>query len=310
MSEFFMYDGDPDKIKYYRKAVDMFYSFYASYFDSGLVERHQIPFEDANIPVMVTKAQTEHKSSILLHGGNDSYYEELFFAMLYFAQQGYDVYLFEGPGQGGMLREQHKCFDYRWENPVKAVLDYFQLSDVTIIGASLGVMLAPRAAAFDKRIRRVVGWSIFPNYLEISLGFLPKFLRKMVRLMLALHLRTIINGIVRKRMRQDQTVHWGLSHGIHAYGVSDPYEALKTMDRFQVLDIGHLLEQDILVLGARQDHFIDWKLYPMELDCFHNARSLTFRLLTNEQSAGNHCNMGNTKLVLDIMSDWIAQVSL
>ena len=33
MSEFFMYDGDPDKKKYYLKATVLFYQYYADYFE-------------------------------------------------------------------------------------------------------------------------------------------------------------------------------------------------------------------------------------------------------------------------------------
>lgn len=72
------------------------------------------------------------------------------------AENGFEVYLFEGPGQGGVMRLQGKHFTHEWEKPVKAILDYFHLEDVTIIGASLGGMLAPRAAAFEKRISRVI----------------------------------------------------------------------------------------------------------------------------------------------------------
>lgn len=33
MSEFFMYDGDPDKRKYYEMATKLFYEYYADFFD-------------------------------------------------------------------------------------------------------------------------------------------------------------------------------------------------------------------------------------------------------------------------------------
>lgn len=33
MSEFFMYDGDPDKKKYYLKSTVLFYQYYADYFE-------------------------------------------------------------------------------------------------------------------------------------------------------------------------------------------------------------------------------------------------------------------------------------
>lgn len=39
MSEFFMYDGDPDKKKYYKKGTELFYDYYKEWFESGRVER-------------------------------------------------------------------------------------------------------------------------------------------------------------------------------------------------------------------------------------------------------------------------------
>ena len=36
-----------------------------------------------------------------------------------------------------------------------------------------------------------------------------------------------------------------------------------------------------------------------------NVHSLTFRLFTEAESASNHCNCGNTRLVLDYFMQWI-----
>ena len=153
MSEFFMYDGDPDKKAYYVKATEMFYDYYQSVFDSGEVVRYEVPYEDIVLPVMMAKAKGEEKDVILLHGGNDNYFEEFFIPMLYLAEHGFTTYLFEGPGQGGVMRVQGKHFTHEWERPVKAVLDYFHLDDVTIIGASLGGMLAPVRRLLRKGLR-------------------------------------------------------------------------------------------------------------------------------------------------------------
>jgi len=99
MFEFFMYDGEEGKKTTYQRASDLFYQYYKEYFESGMVERLKVPFKNGYLPVMHAKARGETKDRILLHGGNDSYYEELFFPMLYLAKQGFEVYLFEGPGQ-------------------------------------------------------------------------------------------------------------------------------------------------------------------------------------------------------------------
>lgn len=207
MSEFFMYDGDPDKKKYYLKATDMFYDFYKDYFDSGRVERVNVPYEDINLPVMICKTKGEEKDIILLHGGNDSYFEEFFFPMLYLSDQGFTVYLFEGPGQGGVMRVQGKHFTHEWEKPVKTILDFFKLSDVTICGASLGGMLAPRAAAFEKRIGRVIAWSIFPNFQDVLLSAADKGdgkTKKKAKWLINHGFRGIVNFVFNRKAKNDE----------------------------------------------------------------------------------------------------------
>lgn len=65
------------------------------------------------LPVMSAKAIGTGRGKILLHGGNDSYIEEFFDALCYLQDRGFDVYLFEGPGQGGCLREKNMRQNHR-----------------------------------------------------------------------------------------------------------------------------------------------------------------------------------------------------
>jgi len=307
MSEFFMYDGDPDKKKYYELATSMFYDFYSDYFTQK-VQRFEVAYEDVKLPVMHVDAEGEKKDTILLHGGNDSYFEEFFFPMLYLAENGFEVYLFEGPGQGGVMRSQGKHFTYEWEKPVKAVLDYFNLNDVTIIGASLGGMLAPRAAAFDKRITRVIAWSIFPNFLDIllssSVGYNTR-LMKIAKWLVNHKCRFIVNKIFNKKAKNDEMTRWGLEHGKYAYQAKDAFDYANSMKNYQVMNIAHLITQDILVVGANRDHFIPWEMCAEELPALKNAKSVTFRLFTDKEDACNHCNCGNVKLTFDTFMNWI-----
>lgn len=309
MSEFFMYDGDSDKLAYYQKATGLFYDYYAEYFDSGLVERLAAPYEDVQLPILHTRPEGARKDVILLHGGNDSYFEEFFFPMLYLAGRGFEVYLFEGPGQGGVVREQGKKFTFQWERPVKAVLDAIGEEDVTIMGASLGGMLAPRAAAFDRRIKRVVGWSVFPNFLDVALeGEIPTSMRGLVRFLLRHRIRGPINALMKRKMAAEPTVDWAIRHGMYAYDAADPFGYIQKLDDYKMTDIGPRLTQDVLVIGADQDHFIPQGLYKAELDALPNVKSLTYRLFTSREDGGGHCNVGNPKLVLDTVADWIEAV--
>lgn len=305
MSEFFMFDGDPDKQRFYRKATDMFYEWTAPYFKSGAVQRLEAPYEDVKLPILYAEAIGTRKGVILLHGGNDSYLEEFFFPMLYLAQNGYAVYLFEGPGQGGVVRVQGKKFTHEWERPVKAVLDTIGERNVTIMGASLGGMLAPRAAAFDHRIRRVVGWSVFSNFLDVPLSNLPTQFRKMIRWMIRHNLRAPINHILNRKMKKDPIVDWAIHHGMYAYDAATPFDWVKKLDDYKMTDIGPKLTQDMLIIAANRDHFIPIGLLHDEIDALPNLKSLTVRILTEHEEAGGHCNVGNPKLTLDTVINWL-----
>ncbi len=309
MSEFFMFEEDPDKIKYYRKSRELFYAYYERYFSDNTVKKFVVPFEGVQLPVLYAAAQNKKKGTILFHGGNDSYFEELFFPMLYFSENGYDVYLFEGPGQGGVLREQGKKFTFEWEKPVTSILDYFNLDNVIIIGVSLGGMLAPRAAAFEKRIKHIAAWSVFPNFLHIALKALPAPARTVFALLLKLKLKAIINYIARIKMKHEVFMQWVFEHGMYAYDAETPYDYLKKLNSFQILDVAEKIDQDILILHGRNDHFIDWHFYTEEINSLENARSITFRLFTDKEQASNHCQCGNTELVLRTIIKWLETIS-
>ena len=303
MSEFFMYDGDPDK-----KAL--FYQYYADYFEgeNPRIEKLEVPYETVKLPVMHVVPNGRSKGTILLHGGNDSYFEEFLFTVLYLQEQGYEVYMFEGPGQGGVMRLQGMHFTHEWEKPVKAVLDAFDLDNVTIIGISLGGYLAPRAAAFDKRITKVVAWSVFPCFQDVIVGMQKPAIQKIFYLFMKLHARSLINFVFEKKAKKEPVIDWGLKHGCYAYEAKDAYGYAKKLKLYDLEPVADKITQDMLIIGANQDHFIDYRLIGREINMLKNVKSLTFRLFTDKENAQNHCNVGNGKIVLDTICNWIQSI--
>ncbi|MBQ4465305.1 MAG: hypothetical protein II916_05015, partial [Oscillospiraceae bacterium] len=69
------------------------------------------------------------------------------------------------------------------------------------------------------------------------------------------------------------------------------------------------LTQDVLILGASADQFIDYHKVSQEIDAMVNVRSLTFRLFTEQEAAANHCQVGNAKLALDTIMQWITETN-
>jgi alpha-beta hydrolase superfamily lysophospholipase len=77
-------------------------------------------------------------------------------------QRGYNVLVFEGPGQGQALYTQRLYLRPDFERVLSPVLDWLlarrevDTSRVVLIGRSFGGYLAPRAAAFDTRLAALV----------------------------------------------------------------------------------------------------------------------------------------------------------
>ena len=97
-----------------------------------------------------------------MHSGFDGTAEELYYNRAVFAiKRGYHCLLFEGPGQGGVIRELNIPFRPNWETVVTPVVDFalkrkeVDPDAIALMGISFGGYLAPRAVAFEHRIRLV-----------------------------------------------------------------------------------------------------------------------------------------------------------
>lgn len=123
-----------------------------------------------------------------------------------------------------------------------------------------------------------------------------------------LRARPIINLVFGKKAKKEPVIDWGLKHGMYAYEAKDAYGYAEKLKRYDLEPIADQITQDMLIIGANEDHFIDYRLIGREINMLKNVRSLTFRLFTDKEDAQNHCNVGNGKIVLDAICDWIEQI--
>ena len=86
------------------------------------MERSSIPFQNGSLPALRFSPENR-KGIIIIHGGLDSFMEEFFSVACYIVNAGYEVILFEGPGQGVALRKSNLHMTHEWEKPTSAALD-------------------------------------------------------------------------------------------------------------------------------------------------------------------------------------------
>lgn len=301
-AEFFTLPSDPDKEKLYDKFINIFYN---AAFKDEPIERFSVPYESSFLPAIRIKSQkSEIIGTIVIHGGFDSFIEEFYSMASYFADLGYNVIMFEGPGQGAALKKQKLPLNYKWEKSAKAILDYFELDDVTWLGISMGGWLCFRAAAFEPRIKRVIALSVAFDYMQIP----NLFIQLVARFFLLFP--KFLNYVSMLQMKGDYQERWGVNNLMYITKKKTPYDASQVLLQFNEKNIhSEKVKQDVLILSGAEDHFIPLKMHYKQIDALINASSIEGRVFTREDQAQNHCQIGNIGLALDVMSRWISEKS-
>ncbi|MBD0382865.1 alpha/beta hydrolase family protein [Paenibacillus sedimenti] len=297
-AEFFALPSDPDKKRIYGRFLEIFYD---KAYPNHVFERGRVPYEGGYLPTLYVPSRTNQRlGTVVIHGGFDSFVEELYSWADTLARRGYDVVLFEGPGQGGALKNYGLPLTHEWEKPVKAVLDHYQLDNVTLLGVSMGGWLCFRAAAFETRIKRVIASSVAFDYLQIPPAPVAWFAKVLLKL------PNTMNKLAYLKARARMQERWGIYNLMYITKKDTPIEASKVMLQLNEENLhSNKVTQDVLILTGAKDHFIPLKIHHKQIAALIHAKSVTGRIIRKEEQGHNHCQVGNMGLALKLMADWL-----
>ncbi len=307
-AEFNMDPKDPDKADAYRRQAKLHRVAYAADYESGVATTGTVSFEGARLPYWRFAATEGHRRSagtIVLHGGFDSYGEELYPVARAFAELGHETLMFEGPGQGAVIREQDLPFTRDWHRPVAAVLDHFDLDDVTLIGLSLGGCLAPRAAAREARISRVVAWGVMWDMFSVMAAQMPLAKRLAFEQIVRMRADRVLDRVVHREMKSSLIARWAIEHGTYVLGVGRPSEYIQGTRGLTTRDISAFITQDVLLLAGAADHYVPLAHLHEQAAALTSARSVTSRIFTAAEHAHTHCQVGNAGLAIRTIAGWL-----
>jgi pimeloyl-ACP methyl ester carboxylesterase len=171
--QFYLDSKDPRQLEMYKRHRSCFMQA-AALFDPK-IEPVDIPYENGKtLPgyFMKAHATSDHCPTVMIIGGGDTTCEELYYwgGGAAAVRRGYNAFLWEGPGQVGAY-SLDSALTYRpdWEVPTRYAVDYvLSRRDVdperlALSGHSFGGYFAPRAAAYEKRIKAVIANSLIPE---------------------------------------------------------------------------------------------------------------------------------------------------
>jgi pimeloyl-ACP methyl ester carboxylesterase len=189
--------------------------------------------------------------------------------------------------------------------PVAAVLDYFGLSDVTLMGFSLGGCLVLRAAAREPRVSRVIAFDIMTDLFEcvtrspagLAIGSIGANAERIPA--------PVIDAAVAAIGKVDLLTEWAFKQANRVMGVTTPSQALTAWQKYRTDDVSPQVTQDVLLMAGSNDHYVPLHQLSDQVLTLSAAPSVSARVFTEVEQAQNHCQIGNTGLAIRVILDWL-----
>lgn len=294
---------DPRVVEAYEKQTDAFKKA-AALFERP-IEILQIPYESTTLPGYFIKpdASTAPRKTLLCPGGYDGTCEELFFSIAGGGlERGYNVLIFDGPGQGGALVLQNLPMRPDWEKVVTPVVDYLLTrrdvnpAGIALYGGSFGGYLAPRAAAFENRLAACIADAALFDPAALSVKMLPPEVASALEKNDVAVLEPFFN-----KLQENVTQRFILGRGMWVHGATTPWEYLRMFQAYSLAEVARNIQCPTFVNEAENDRRRGGgrELYNA-LQC-----PKEYVLFAASEGAGEHCEAGAREVFFQKMFDWL-----
>jgi alpha-beta hydrolase superfamily lysophospholipase len=266
----------------------------------------RIPYEGTALPGYFFPSPVAQGDApvLILHQGRDAWPEETMWAAHGANERGYHCLLFHGPGQGMAIREQGLVFRPDWEKVITPVVDFalelpgVEPEGIILMGLSMGGALAPRAAAFEKRIRICIA---NPGVLNWGAAIYEHFEGYGLMGLLEISPRAF-NAAAGALMKTWPTARWWFADAAWKHGATSPADLMIRLRAFNNESIVDRIGCRMLVMDGTAEEFTPGqakKLYDA-LNCPKD-----YMLFTEEDTGLVHCQTGALSVASQRMFDWL-----
>jgi pimeloyl-ACP methyl ester carboxylesterase len=311
-SEFFLHgnQNDPRIYSAYRKSIEC-YKQCCALCDLPVLPV-EIPYEKTTLPGYFHRVDNSGRKRplFIIHSGFDGSAEELHAeGALAGLERGYNVLTFDGPGQYGPIHRERLPFRPDWEKVVTPVVDYaltlpeVDPAKIALMGISMGGVLAPRAAAFEKRISALVANDGLYDFGAAILKEVPAAERPAVEAALNAKEAPQLDRALEQQAKSSTTAAWEFAQGMFVFGAATPRAAMAEMLKYHLRDgVAEKISCPTLVLDAESDMF--FKGQPEAL-YDHLTCPKTMIRFTDAEGAGSHCQVGAHRMAFARIYDWL-----
>lgn len=253
------------------------------------VEFVEVPYGDSALPALFIPALgTTEKPPCMIHFNGLDFTKEFVYLHQGFdlRRRGVSLLICDHPGVGEALRLRNLTASPETEVPAAACLDYLEQRDdvdpdrIGIMALSMGGYYAPRAAAFEKRLKCCVVWGAIWD-LEACL------------------LNCTREGT--ESVSFDDQLAW-------VFGIAEHDQLWEVIKRFNLEGIAEQIECPLLIVHGENDRQAPLWTAQRTYERAVNSARRELKIFTFDEGGAEHCSLDNSSICVDYMHDWIADV--
>ena len=268
-------------------------------------EAVEIPYEGTTLPGYFFRVDDSGKQrpTVITMTGMDGYVEETYFGVVAAAlERGYNCLTYDGPGQGGVLRQREVPLRPGWEAVVIPVVDFavgkpeLDPDRMILIGRSFGGYLAPRAAAFEHRLAAVIADPGQFDEFDLAMARMPQEMREAIE-----QDDPKVDSFLEK-MVQDDARRFFLAARMRAFGAKTLKELVLMQREYSLKGLAEKIKCPTLVC----DNVGDAVAGGQGKELYEALRCpKDYVLFTSEEGAAGHCEGGGQVLFHSKVFDWL-----
>jgi hypothetical protein len=273
----------------------------------GRFVRVDVPYEGATLPGYLLRpdASGASRPTFVMTNGSDGALSAMWASGAAEAlARGWNVFLYDGPGQQSMLFERGVPFRPDWEAVLTPVVDALVArSDVdaaalTAYGVSQAGFWLPRALAFEHRFVAAVA---DPGVVDVASSWLDHLPKEMVQL-LDSGQKDVFNAYMAEAP-SEPAVERTFAFRARPYGVNDPYDLFTAVRHYELREVAGQIRTPLLITDPEDEQF--WPGQSAQLAALLTAPHELARFGVAD-GANMHCQPLARKFAAQRMLGWLS----
>ena len=277
---------NPKKMETYKQALKTFRK--GIELGREPVEFVEVPYKETSLPALFIPALGDDPAPCMIHFDGGDVVKETYYLgeRDVFRRRGVSQLIVDHPGVGEALRLRNLYSGPDTEVPAGACVDYLEgrpdvdPDRIGIMAPSLGGYYAPRAAAFEKRLKCCVAWGAAWDFGPVA------------------------SRIASDKGQKDAT---GAFQLMFIFGKDTLEEAVEVAKKLTLEGVVDKITCPLLVTHGENDRLAPVWFAEKTIDGAVNSPKRELKIFKSDEGGVEHCQADNNELGVEYIADWVAE---